>query len=120
MKQLKKFQSSQPRLSEASSQTISTIDTPYSVSDPLPPIFGAKVCKRTKLPFISKSLPDISTVTLVDLSEEELIRDAAEEALNLAYDREIANFYDEARGQAARIRQIYEDNAIGKLFDGDP
>ena len=120
MKQLKNFETRHQRLSEASSQTTTTVDVPYAISEPLPPIFGAQVCIRTRRPFISKSLPDISTVALVKLSEDDLIQEAAEEALSVAYDREIAHFYNDARVKAANLRQIYDENLIGKLFDPDP
>ena len=53
----------------------------------------------------------------VDISEEDLIQDEAEEALSIQYDREIAQFYEEARITAANIRKVYEENAIGLLFE---
>ena len=55
----------------------------------------------------------------MDITDDDVIRDAAEEALSLAYDREVAAFYDEAREKASRMRRLYDENAIGKLFDPD-
>ena len=78
-------------------QTSSTFDTPYAVSDSLPPIFGSKCCIISKRPFLSNSLPNLATVTMVDVSEDDKIRDAAEEAIAIQYDREIEKFFDDAR-----------------------
>ena len=100
-----------------SSQTSNTIDTPYTVTDDLPPIFGSKCCIISKRPFISNSLPNLSTVLMVNVSEDDMIRDAAEEALSLQYDREIEKFYDDARARASGLRQVFEENVIGLLFD---
>ena len=55
-KQLKSLEQKNLQLS-VSSQTDSCIDVPYSVLEPLPPIFGSKVCIKSKLPFMSRSLP---------------------------------------------------------------
>ena len=41
----------------------------------------------------------------------------AEEALNEQYDRQIEDYYREAKLQAESVRQVYEENGIGKLFD---
>ena len=42
-----------------SSQTSSSRDIPYSVTDELPPIFGSKICTISKDIFLSKSLPNV-------------------------------------------------------------
>ena len=104
------------QLSNTSSQTQITIDTPYTVDEPLAPIFGSHLCVKTKAPFLSKSLPDISTLVFVNISEEDKLRDAAEEALSNQYDRNIKDFYNDAKIKAANLRQIFDDNAIGQLF----
>ena len=99
------------------SQTNTTLDTPYSINEELPPIFGSQLCVQTKPPFMSRSLPNIKNLVFVEVSEETLIRDAAEEALSLQYDKEIAHFYEEAKIKASNVRKVYEENAIGLLFE---
>ena len=99
-----------------SSQTVSCIDTPYSISEPLPPIFGSQVCTQSKSIFLSRSLPDISKVALVNITADDILQEAAEEALNAQYDEEINVFYEEARQKARKIRELYDENAIGELF----
>ena len=54
-------------------QTAPTIDTPYNVTDSLPPIFGSQLCLRTKPVFLSKSLPDLSKVSWVLRTEEDVL-----------------------------------------------
>ena len=66
------------------SQTFSTVDTPYLITDQ-PPIF------------MTNSLPGLLIVVLIDVTEDEIIQEAAEEALNAHYDREISIFYEEAK-----------------------
>ena len=117
LKKLKRFEVTVKQRFNTSSQTLSTIDTPYTVVEPLPPIFGSQLCVKTKAPFLSKSLPDISTLVFVNITEEDKIRDAAEDALSLQYDRSIAEFYDDARMKAANLRQIFDENVIGQLFE---
>lgn len=36
--------------------------------------------------------------------------------MNSKYDEEINVFYEEARQKARRIRELYDENAIGELF----
>ena len=99
-----------------SSQTVSGIDTPYLISEPLPPIFGSQVCTQSKSIFLSRSLPDISKVALVNITADDILQEAAEEALIAQYDEEINVFYEEARQIARRLRELYDQNAIGELF----
>ena len=87
-------------------QTASTIDIPYVVSEPLPPIFGSTLCRKTKPIFLSKSLPDLSHVSWVTITAEDTLLEGAEEALNEQYDREVAAFYSEARKEAAAVRYL--------------
>ena len=80
-----------------SSQTLATVDIPYSLDDPLPPIFGYNLCHVTKPVFLSKSVPDLSKVFWVLKTEDDILKEIAEEALNEQYDQEIVTFYDEAK-----------------------
>ena len=98
------------------SQTSSTDDTPYCIAEPLPPIFGSQLCTQSKPIFMTKSLPDVSKVVLVNVTEDDILQEAAEEALNAQYDREIATYYEEAKLKATRMRELYDENAIGELF----
>ena len=103
-----------------SCQTINYPEVPYLVTQPLPPIFGSDLCKITKpINFLSRSQPDMSTLTWVRVTEEDVVENAAEEALNEQFDRQVEDFYQEAKVQAEKIRQIYEEDAIGKLFEED-
>ena len=90
----------------ASSQTDACIDTPYAISAALPPLFGSKVCVQTKPIFMSKSVPNLLTLHWVDTSEEDIIQEAAEEALSSQYDFEVSNFYEDARRTAAASRNV--------------
>ena len=90
-----------------SSQTSNNIDTPYSILEPLPPIFGSKVCTLTKCVFIAKSLPNVSAVVMVECTEDDLILEAAKEALSQQYEDEIKSFYQEARKRALELQQDY-------------
>ena len=62
------------------------------------------------------SVPNLSNLILVQQSEDILLRDAAENALNEQYDLEIASFYEEAKNKAKAIRQEYDEKAIEMLF----
>ena len=90
-------------------QTVSSVDTPYLVTDPLPPIFGSQLCKKSKSVFLYKSLPDLSFLSWVSFTEDDILRDQAEEALNWLYDMEIENFYLDARERAAQARDCNYD-----------
>ena len=100
-----------------SSQTNNTPDVPYLVTEPLPPIFGSQVLQKTKIQALSRSLPNLSQFTLVEVTEEDLILEAAEEALNNQYDRRVAEFYEDAKAKAIAIREVNDENYIWKLFD---
>ena len=68
-----------------SCQTNQTPDTPYLVTDALPPIFGSKLCHRSKaINFFARSLPNLSTLTCVRVMEEDILVEEAEQALNLS------------------------------------
>ena len=101
-------------------QTTNTIDTPYEVTAPLPPIFGSQLCHKSKpILFMTRSVPNLATLSWVRRTEEETMRDEAEQALNEQFDRQISDYYEDAKIKAAAIRQLYEENAIGKLFEND-
>ena len=103
-----------------SCQTERSIDVPYSVTEPLPPIFGSHLCYRSrKIPYIANSLPNLSTLSWVNISEDDIIADAAEQASNELYDHQVMEFYKDAKEKAKAIRQVYEENCIGKLFNSD-
>ena len=82
MKKLRRFEVKKERFS-TSSQTLSTVDVPYHVTQPLPPIFV-----QTKPVFMTKSLPDLKTMIQVIIMEDDKLQEAAEEALNAQYDYE--------------------------------
>ena len=105
------------RKESTSCQTNATLDVPYSVSDPLPPIFGSQLCNISKqVGYISRSLPNMFTLDWIKISEDSLV-EAAEEALNEQYDRQVAEFYDKAREKAKGLRDVFEENCIAELFE---
>ena len=109
--QVKRLQTRKTQCS-ISTQTLSTIDTPYTVSEQLPPIFGSQLCRLSKSVFLSKSVPDLATITWVTQTEEDKQQEEAEDALNYMYNLEIAKFYSEAKEKAAARRRL-EDNDSG-------
>ena len=66
-----------------SSQTVSTVDVPYHVPQPLFPIFV-----QAKPVVMTKSLPDLKTMVQVIITQDDKLQEAAEEALNAQYDYE--------------------------------
>ena len=64
---------------------------------------------------MTKSLPDVSKVVIVNITEDELLQETAVEALNAQYDREITAYYEEAKLKAIRMRELNDENAIGEL-----
>ena len=93
-------------------------EVPYLVTTSLPPIFGSQLCRISKpINFLSRSLPDMATLDWVRITEEDKVLNAAEEALNEQYDRKVEDFYKEAKIQAEAVHRIFEENAIGKLFE---
>ena len=61
-----------------SCQTYNEVDTPYLVTEKLPPIFGSHICVQTKPFFMSNSLPDLSNRLLIEDNEEDKILEARE------------------------------------------
>ena len=61
----------------------------------------------------------MSTLTWVRVTKEDVVANAAEEALNEQFDKQVEDFYQEAKVQAEKIRQLYEEDAIEKLFKED-
>ena len=100
-------------------QTNSNLDTPYAVTDPLPPIFSSQLCHTTKPIHLTISLPNLSSLIWVRESEEDELVDSAEQALNDQYDRQVSGFcfYRDAKNKAAAIRKLYDENAIRDLFE---
>ena len=73
-----------------SCQTNHSSDIPYSVSEELPPIFGSHLSQNSKsIHFLSRSHSDLSIFSWVKISEEDIFRDEAEQALNEQYNREV-------------------------------
>ena len=89
-----------------SSQTEPNEDIPYKITSPLPPIFNSQLCHLSRrIPYLSNSLPNLSTLNWVMITEEETIQDEAEQALNDHYDQQIQHYYEEAR---EKLRLIYK------------
>ena len=93
------------------------IDVPYSITEPLPPIFGSRLLQKTKIRHISRTLPNLSQYSWVKVTDDDLILEAAEEALNEQYDDKIEHFYEEAIARATAIREVYDGNYISTLFN---
>ena len=51
------------------------------------------------------------------MTPEDKIRDEAEQALCDQYDRQVEEFYEEARDRAKALNEIHGENQIGKLFE---
>ena len=101
-----------------SCQTNHHSEIPYLVTSSLPPIFGSQLCQITKpINYLSRSLPDMSTLNWVKITEEDSVMNAAEEALNEQYDRHVEEFYRDAKIQAEAVRRVYDEDDIGKLFE---
>ena len=97
-----------------SCQTNNSTDIPYEVTAALPPIFGSQLCHKSRpINHITRSLPDLSTLAWVMVTDEDIIQDEAEQALTEQFDRQIEDFYREAKSKAESIRKLYEENAIG-------
>ena len=65
---------------------------------------------------MSLSLPNLSTVSWVKLTEEDILEEAAEQAMNDQYDYQVEEFYRDAKKKAEDIAQVFEENYIEKLF----
>ena len=101
-----------------SCQTYNTPDIPYQVTAALPPIFGSQLCHRSKpINHLSRSLPNLSNLSWVMVTEEDIIQDEAEQALNEQFDRQISDFYKESKSKTEAIQKLYKENAIGELFE---
>ena len=74
-------------------------------------------CVKTSKLNCSSSLPNLPSLSWV--TNEEVMMDEAEQALNDQYDREVSSFYTDAKLKAAAIRSLYEENAIADLFKED-
>jgi hypothetical protein len=96
-----------------SSQTDQNQDIPYYVTSPRPPIFSSQLFHHSKsIHFLSNSLPNLSTISWVRVTEEDAIPDEAEQALCDQYDRQVRAYYDDARDKAEAVRQVYDENLI--------
>ena len=92
-------------IESVSSQTMGSIDLPYMVTEPLPPIFGPHLCYRSKpIPYIAKSLPNLSTLSWARVTEEDIMVDEAEQAINELYDNQVKEFYKDAKEKVGAIR----------------
>ena len=89
-----------PARKTSSCQTDEHPDTPYAIIEPLPPIFSYKFCLLTpRIKHLSNSLPNLDTVLWVNTTEEERLRDDAEEALAEHYDDQVKQFYLDQKEQ---------------------
>ena len=88
-----------PKSLSASSQTLASQDVPYSINEPLPPIFSSQLFHHSKpIRFLSRSLPSLDSICWGEMNDTlEDLADQAEEALNEQYDREIKDFYLDER-----------------------
>ena len=59
-------------------QTPGCTDVPYLVTEPLPPIFGSQLCYRSKSISLAKSMPNLSVLSWVKVTEDNLVVYAAE------------------------------------------
>ena len=76
-----------------------------------------KDLKGAKRLYLSNSLPNLHTIGWITVVPEDKIRDEAEQALSDQYDRQVRDFYDEAKDQAKALREVYSENLISKLFE---
>ena len=90
--------------SEKETQTQANIDTPYDISAPLPPIFSSNLCRITPpIKFLSRSLPNLSTILWVTPSADYL--DEAEEFLSQQHDNMVKQMY-RVKKEQAEIRKL--------------
>ena len=106
-----------PETNSKHTQTESHPDIPYIITSPLPPIFNSHLCHQSKRLHLSNSLPNLHTIGWITVVPEDKIRDEAEQALSDQYDRQVRDFYDEAKDQAKALREVYSENLISKLFE---
>ena len=104
-RQIKRLKTKKKLQCSISSQTLSTIDVPYQITEPLPPIFGSQLCNRTRPVFLTKSLPNLANILWVTRTDEEKLQEQADEALDYLYDLEIMNYYKEAKEKSAVQRR---------------
>ena len=55
----------------------------------------------------------------VKVTEDDLVADAAEQALNDVYDCQVNEFYKEAKSRAEALRRVYDENCIENLFGSE-
>ena len=95
-------------------QTDQHPDIPYSISDPLPPIFSSQLCHSSRrLGYLSRSLPNFNTVCWV--KPDDTFQDEAEEALNEQYDRQIEEFYI---SEQERVKSLRDPTSNLGQFEG--
>ena len=100
------------RKSSISCQTNQSPDLPYLVTEPLPPIFGSQLVQKSKIQHMTRSMPDLATVNWIEVTEEDSILEAAEEALNEQYDRKVERFYKDSKVKTAALREVFDENYI--------
>ena len=84
-------------------QTDQHPEIPYSISDPLPPIFSVQLCHfSSRIGCLSNSLPNFNTICWV--KSDNTFQDEAEEALNEHYDNQIKEFYISERERVKLMR----------------
>ena len=99
------------------SQTDTHPEIPYSIHEPLPPIFGSSLVRKSKSVFMRRSHPNLKTIRWREFTEEDLINDELGIIEMQQYDSEIQHYYNEAKEKSKALREIYDERQIRRLFD---
>ena len=92
-------------------QTDQHPEIPYSIVDPLPPIFSSQLCYSSRrIGYISKSIPNFNTMCWV--KPDDTFEDEAQEALNDQYDRQIEEFYLAERERVKNLKAEHLETGI--------
>ena len=79
-------------------QTDEHSEIPYKVTDQLPPIFSSQLCHQSRPIYLSNSVPKLESICWSKPSEHFI--DEAEEALGEQYDRQVKEYYIDAKDRA--------------------
>jgi hypothetical protein len=118
-KKLKAFKDkSRVEKQDISSQTDTNEDIPYKVTDPLPPIFSMQLCHKSRpIKFLSRSIPNFNSILWCPPDDDQI--DEIEEFLADQYDREIEEFYLDAREEARVKHSADQLGQAGDLCHGE-
>ena len=100
-----------------STQTDQHPDLPYQIDSPLPPIFSSSLVHKSKSLFLKRSHPDLTSIRWVNITDEDVIEQEIEEIEMNNYDTEIREFFQESAEKSRKLREIYEEGHIKKLFE---